>query len=193
MVKYSSIKETENNSDHHENLGRELADRFNSGLDYVKNSSVYNLAKQCGSSLKNRAKFACSSLAEAVKESAQKVGIPTNRGYWKEHPWHAALTIGLAMASVGTAASDLYVLSDPNTYYFGFPKIPRSVSFIPPHRFTPVGPEIQISGRPLGIGDDLSLAAPFILFGLAAAVNVYEHGKWKKSIEKTEEESKQWS
>jgi hypothetical protein len=67
------------------------------------------------------------------------------------------------------------------------------VSFIPPRRFAPVGPEIIIPIRYLGVGDYLSLAAPFILFLLAAAVNVYEHGKWKKSIEKTEEESKQWS
>lgn len=123
--------------------------------------------------------------SKAAEESAESLGIPVKRSYWKKNLAFAILTLGLVALGTIIGASDLFVLADGSSsdrILSGW-KVPQDVSFFPPrlHNNSPINgiQPIIFFYRQLNLRDYLTLAAPLILFCIAVAVNVYKYRKWK--------------
>ena len=168
------------------NIGNMSSGCLRDILDNIKASRVGKAAGKIGRLIWNGAKFTFSSLLEAVEESAERLGVPAKRSYWKENLGYAILTLGLVAVGAIIGASDLFILADGNSsdkILSGW-KVPKDVSFFPP-QLTDTSPIIETEPkispiyRQLNLRDYLSLAAPLILFCVAVTVNVYKYRKWR--------------
>jgi len=103
MVNYKSLKKIEPDAKHYENLGKDLTNRFNSGIDYVKNSRIGKAAE-----------FVKNEISYSVETNKAALKNPQTRKLWLFNHIPEILTIGY-LGAYTVAAANYYtnpVLSD---------------------------------------------------------------------------------